>query len=184
MGNEVRDVRGRLRDTQEDGTGAEDVTLAVMTAAQVLSDVSGRALARVDDTLTFAQLRVLVVLANDGAQKLTSVASTLGVNPSTTMRTVDKLADAGTVERRRNPASRREVIVELTERGRELVGAVMAHRRAEVAGLLAGLTEEQRDGLVAALRAFTAAGAVPGDEAAAALGRTGGPREAAGVAAP
>ncbi len=151
-------------DRAEVQADVEEVTVAVMSAAQLLCGVSARALARVDEALTLPQLRALVVLANDGPEKLVALAATLDVNPSTAMRMVDRLANGGLVERRPNPASRREVIVALTGRGADLVDSVMEHRRAEVAGLVAGLSGEELTGLVAALRTFTAAGAGAGRE--------------------
>lgn len=45
----------------------------------------------------------------------------------------------------------------LTDDGQELVRRVLAHRRAEVAGLVDRLPADQRAGLVPALRAITAA---------------------------
>lgn len=186
MADEKRDVRDRgptgpvpvARDGER--ADVEEVTVAVMSAAQLLCAVSARALARVDETLTLPQLRALVVLDNDGPVKLSALAATLAVNPSTAMRMVDRLEHADLVGRRPNPASRREVIVGLTERGTGLVGTVMEHRRTEVGALVAGLSGEQAAGLVAALRTFTAAGgAGAGRDPYEAARRTGGLPEGA-----
>lgn len=48
------------------------------------------------------------------------------MNPSTAMRTVDKLESLGLVDRQINPANRREVILRLTAVGRGLVQQVLA----------------------------------------------------------
>ncbi|MGW1373754.1 MarR family transcriptional regulator [Streptomyces sp. NPDC002446] len=48
--------------------------------------------------------------------------------PSTAMRMVDRLVAAGSVTRQANPGNRREVVLGLTARGRELVERVPAHR--------------------------------------------------------
>jgi DNA-binding MarR family transcriptional regulator len=136
---------------------ADEVTVAVMAAAQTVLAISARALAQTDASLTLPQLRLLVVLKGRGPVKLVSLASTLAVNPSTAMRMVGRLEAGGLVDRRPNPANRREVIVSLTEQGGGLVEEVMEHRRAEVAALVVRLPAAQRAGLVPALRALTQA---------------------------
>ncbi|EST33362.1 hypothetical protein N566_19440 [Streptomycetaceae bacterium MP113-05] len=166
MPDEKRDGRDTApapgpRDREQ--AAAEEVTVAVMSAAQLLCAVSARALARADETLTLPQLRALVVLENDGPVKLSALAAALAVNPSTAMRMADRLEHSGLVVRRPNPASRREVIVGLTEHGARLVDTVMEHRRNEVGELVAGLSGEQLEGLVAALRTFTVAGGTEAD---------------------
>jgi DNA-binding MarR family transcriptional regulator len=107
--------------------------------------------------LTLPQLRALVVLDGCGPSKLAALATTLGVNPSTAMRMVDRLEAAGLVDRRPNPDNRREVVLRLTEAGQRLVDDVNAHRRAEFATLVTRLPADQRAALVPTLRALTAA---------------------------
>ncbi|MFG3281746.1 MarR family winged helix-turn-helix transcriptional regulator [Streptomyces sp. NPDC048111] len=136
---------------------AEEVAVAVMAASRLLVAVSARALSSIDDTMTLPQLRALVVLESCEPLKLAAMAATLGVNPSTAMRMVDRLEAAGLVDRRTNPASRREVVLNLTDAGRDLVGRVMAHRQTEVSALVARVPAEERAGLVPALRALTRA---------------------------
>ncbi|MGP9019892.1 MarR family winged helix-turn-helix transcriptional regulator [Streptomyces sp. BR1] len=146
-------------DGLDDGLGreAEDVTVAVMAASRLLVAVSARALASFDDSMTLPQLRALVVLDSCEPLKLAAMAGTLGVNPSTAMRMVDRLETGGLVDRRTNPANRREVVLRLTEAGHALVDRVMAHRRAEISELVAKLPPESRAALVPALRALTQA---------------------------
>ncbi|MFD7534625.1 MarR family winged helix-turn-helix transcriptional regulator [Streptomyces sp. NPDC059819] len=136
---------------------AEEVAVAVMAASRLLVAISARALSSIDDSMTLPQLRALVVLESCEPLKLVAMAATLGVNPSTAMRMVDRLEVAGLVDRRVNPASRREVVLNLTDAGRDLVARVMAHRQAEVSALVARLPAEERAGLVPALRALTRA---------------------------
>ncbi|MFE7314760.1 MarR family winged helix-turn-helix transcriptional regulator [Streptomyces sp. NPDC057555] len=156
---------------------AEEVTVAVMAASRLVIAVSARALAAIDDTVTLPQLRALVVLESCEPLKLAALATTLGVNPSTAMRMVDKLEAAGLVDRRTNPASRREVVLRLSAAGRAMVEQVLAHRRAEIRTLVGRLPAEQRAALVPALQALVrAAGELavdPFDE----VRRIGGPVE-------
>jgi DNA-binding MarR family transcriptional regulator len=136
---------------------AEEVTLAVMAASRLLVAVSARALASTDDTLTLPQLRALVVLNTCGPVKLAAMAATLGVNPSTALRMVERLESAGHMDRRTNPENRREVVLRLTPAGRDLVERVLAHRRTEIRALVQRLPAEARAALVPALRALTEA---------------------------
>ena len=134
----------------------EEVTASVLAASRLLVALSARALADADESLTLPQLRALVVLADQGPVKLVALAATLGVNPSTAMRMVDRLEAAGQVHRYPNPDNRREVTLTLTPLGQDLVRRVMAHRHSEIAKLVACVPAEQRTALVQALRTLTA----------------------------
>jgi DNA-binding MarR family transcriptional regulator len=136
---------------------AEEVTLAVMAASRLVVAISARALASTDDSLTLPQLRALVVLDACGPVKLAALAATLGVNPSTALRMVERLESAGLIDRKTNPDNRREVILRLTPAGRDLVKRVLVNRRAEVRALVQQLPVEARAALVPALRALTEA---------------------------
>ncbi|RKN43883.1 MarR family winged helix-turn-helix transcriptional regulator [Streptomyces hoynatensis] len=132
----------------------DEVTSAVMAASRLVIAVSARALVEVDDSLTLPQLRTLVALEGLGPVKLATLAQVLGVNPSTALRMVGRLETAGMVDRRANPASRREVVLSLTPHGAEVVRQVLAHRKRGVEELVAELSPEVREGLVAGLRAL------------------------------
>ena len=137
------------------------VTSAVLTASRLLVAISARSLAAVEERVTLPQFRMLVVLASHGDTKLVVLAERLVVNPSTAMRMVDRLSAAGLIDRRVNPADRREIVLSLTGQGRQIVDDVTARRRAEIAAIVAHVPPEQRSGLVAALDAFNDAGGEP-----------------------
>jgi DNA-binding MarR family transcriptional regulator len=128
-----------------------------MAASRLFVAISARALASAAETLTLPQLRALVVLDSCGPVRLTALAATLGVNPSTALRMAERLAAAGLVDRRANPANRREVLLSLTGAGRDLVSTVLARRTAEIRALVERLPAGERAALVPALRALTAA---------------------------
>lgn len=153
---------------------ADDVdalTDAVLTASRLLVAVSARSIAAVEDTITLAQVRLLVVLDSRGPMKLIGLAELLAVNPSAATRMVDRLVAVDMVDRRPNPATRREVVIGLTPVGRQVVLGITERRRAEIAGIVARMPEATRYGLVEALIAFAEAGdeppvdAPPGDAA-------------------
>jgi DNA-binding MarR family transcriptional regulator len=137
------------------------VTDALLTASRLLVAVSARSIALVDETLTIAQFRTLVILSNRGRVNLATLAGWLGVGPSPTGRMVDRLVSAGLIARRPHPHSRRELVAELTVRGTEVVQQVTAHRRRGIARIVDKMPARERRGLVRALTAFTTAGDEP-----------------------
>jgi DNA-binding MarR family transcriptional regulator len=133
----------------------------VLTASRLLVAVSARSLAEVEERVTLAQFRMLVVLADDGPTKLVALADALHVAPSTAMRMVDRLIAAGLADRQPNPESRRETLLRVTEEGRRTVETVMARRRSEIAAIVRRLRPAQRLALVEGLNAFSEAGGEP-----------------------
>jgi DNA-binding MarR family transcriptional regulator len=145
----------------EAGESLDVITDALLTASRLLVGISVRSIAQVDETITIAQFRTLVILSNRGPVNLATLANLLGVQPSATGRMVDRLVAAGLIDRLPHPTSRRELIAALTKRGREVVLRVTAYRRAEIAAIVEKMPAAERRGLVRALTAFTAAGGEP-----------------------
>ncbi|MBC9728866.1 MarR family winged helix-turn-helix transcriptional regulator [Streptomyces sp. TRM68367] len=149
----------------ETPAGDEDdvdaVTRAVLTASRLLVAVSARSLAAVEERVTLAQFRMLVVLFTRGATKLVDLADLLQVAPSTAMRMIDRLIAAGLADRQTNPDNRRETLLRLTAEGRRTVEDVTARRRAEISTIVERLAPRQRTALIEALSAFNEAGGEP-----------------------
>jgi DNA-binding MarR family transcriptional regulator len=143
------------------GESVDVITDAMLTASRLLVAISARSIALVDETMTIPQFRTLVILSNRGPVNLVTLAGLLDVQPSTTGRMVDRLVSAGLIDRRPHPNSRRELVAELTARGREVVRRVTAHRRYEIARIVEKMPPPDRRGLVRALTGFTTAGGEP-----------------------
>lgn len=144
--------------------GTNDVdalTDAVLTASRLLVAISARSLAAVEETITLPQFRMLVILESRGSMRISALAELLDVNPSTATRMIDRLVATGMVARQSNPATRREVVVELTGEGSRVVRGVSRRRRAAIGRIVAKMPEAERRGLVEALTAFTDAGGEP-----------------------
>ena len=153
---------GRPTSGRRSGGAEEDeFVTALLTASRALVGVSARSLADVEETVTIAQFRVLVVLAAHGQTTLVQLASRLGVNASTAQRQVDRLVREGLVSRRENPSDRREVVIVITPAGAALVDAVTARRREAIARIVRDLPGADRPALIAALEAFAAAADEP-----------------------
>lgn len=143
----------------ETGIDADDVADAVLTASRLLVSLSARSIAEVDDSITIAQFRVLVLLRTRGAMNQATLAAHLEVQPSTATRMVDRLVGAGLVER--VPRTRREVTIDLTDRGRRTVDQVTRRRRRQISTVVSRMSPTAQAGLLDALNAFSAAGDEP-----------------------
>lgn len=146
-------VRGMAR--------VDAVTDAVVTASRLLVAVSARSIASADESITLPQFRLLVLLSSRGPMNLSTFTEHLGVLPSTGTRMIDRLVSAGLVARWVNPASRREVMVGLTEDGAAIVAKATQRRRREIARIVARMPEGSRQELVTVLEQFNEAGGEP-----------------------
>jgi DNA-binding MarR family transcriptional regulator len=140
-----------------DPTARADDVQATLLAMRVLVAVSARSVAQVEDVVTLAQFRVLVMVASNGPLNLGAVARGLGVYPSTATRACDRLVAAGLLDRRDDPDDRRNLLLDLTAEGRELVARVHGHRAVAVEEILARMPPLQRVALVPVLRSFAEA---------------------------
>lgn len=146
---------------QVDSNVADDLVTALLTASRVLVGVSARSLATVEEAVTVAQFRTLVVLSSKGASTLAYLAGELGVNPSTAQRQVDRLIAQGLVNREENPADRREVVLTLTAHGRGVVDTVTRRRRSAISQIVDAMHPDDHTGLILALQAFAVAAGEP-----------------------
>ena len=143
-----------------------------MLAARALVGISARSLVDVDDVVTPPQLRVLVMIASRGPQNLGAVARGLGVHPSNATRACDRLVVAGLLDRRDDPADRRNLLLQLTEEGRTLVDQIMDRRRHAIAEVLDRMPALQRTALIPVLVTFAEAAGELDDEHLWSLGWT------------
>ena len=74
--------------------------------------------------ITALQWRLLMQLRRGGAARQCELADLIDVEPITLSRMVDRLVDAGLIERRRDPADRRAWKLDLTDRVETLVADV------------------------------------------------------------
>lgn len=115
---------------------------ALLAVTPVLVGVATRAVEGLEDGVSLAQFRLLLVLADHGPAPSSVVARRLGTAPSTVTRAADQLEPAGHLTRRREEANRTVVTLELTATGRELVARVLDRRHAELAALVSRLPRD------------------------------------------
>ena len=102
---------------------------AVMRASRVIAGIVAESIAQAGDAVTVPQLRVLVLLATGADINASAVAAALDVHPSNATRILDRLVQAGLLDRREAAVDRRNVELSLTDDGLRLVDSVMEHRR-------------------------------------------------------
>ena len=71
--------------------------------------------------MSIAMWRVLAALSNDGEQRLIDLAGMTSIDVSTLSRLVTRLVHGGFASRKRSKTSNREVLIELTAKGRSVV---------------------------------------------------------------
>ena len=93
-------------------------------------------------SLTRAQLRVLMLLHQDGPAAVGQVANHIGVTLPSVTATVDRLVSQGLVSRQDDPNDRRRVINHLTPAGTTLIERLQEGRRARLVVALERLNDE------------------------------------------
>jgi DNA-binding MarR family transcriptional regulator len=114
---------------------------------------------------SFSVLATLQRLCPCGPVSQRLLADELGLTPGTVSVRIDRLVDDGLVLRRPDPASKRNVLIELTDRGRGLVERIAPVHLANEDRLLSALSSEERELLGDLLRKllveFEGSGASP-----------------------
>lgn len=119
--------------------------------------------------LTLPSFEALVTLARVGGESGISqrrLADELGLTSGTVSVRIDQLAEQGLVERTADPHSKRNSLVALTDRGRELFERAAPAHLATERRLLAALSDEDRHSLVDLLRKLLVEfeGSAPADD--------------------
>lgn len=101
--------------------------------------------------VTGPQMRVMLFLHRRPGENQAAIANFFEVEPITAGRMIDRIAAAGLVERRADPADRRAWHVHLTEPGRAMVAQLQNDFRGKLDDALEGLDGGERDVLVGLL---------------------------------
>jgi DNA-binding MarR family transcriptional regulator len=140
--------------------GAGDLTelaAAIEAAAWPLNAIWARAPEIVQSRVSAPQARALRAIDQHGPLNLNRLADELGVMPSSASRLCDRLVAAGLINRAFSETSRREITLTLRPAGSQLLAALQAARRAEIAAVLGGMSPAGVHALLYGLREFAAA---------------------------
>lgn len=100
---------------------------------------------------TGPQWRTLKILERHEGLNQGQIAELLEVEPITCCRMIDRLEEAGLVERRRDPADRRAWRIYLTDKAGPVLAELHDIAGAMIETALHGLDQAQRDALIASL---------------------------------
>ncbi|MER3418516.1 MAG: hypothetical protein C4343_05345 [Chloroflexota bacterium] len=96
-----------------------------------------------DIAVTMPQAKVLYVVGAAGRLHMSELAARLGVSLSTVSGLVDRLVDQGLLDRRDDPADRRQVLVSLTSTGTAFIDRFRELNARQLRELLDVLNEEE-----------------------------------------
>lgn len=96
-----------------------------------------------DIAVTMPQAKVLYVVGTAGRLRMSELAARLGVSLSTVSGLVDRLVDQGLLDRRDDPADRRQVLVSLTAAGVAFIDRFRELNAQQLEELLALLSEAE-----------------------------------------
>ncbi len=104
--------------------------------------------------ITMAQMKALYLVASRGELHITALADLMGVTLSTGSGLVDRLVDAGLLDRQHAAHDRRQVLVSLTAEGVALVERVRELSTPRVASLLHAIDDADLVALARVLASF------------------------------
>lgn len=123
----------------------------------LIGDVSRLMRKRFDDRARLigasrAQWKTLIMLSRNEGINQSGLADLLEIEPITLTRMIDRLEEAGYVERRRDPADRRAWRVHLTDAAKPMLTKLSGYADELFDTALTGLDTEARTALVASLK--------------------------------
>jgi DNA-binding MarR family transcriptional regulator len=106
--------------------------------------------------ITFAQMRVLWTLANNGRFATPGeIAARLGITSSTATGLVERLSEGGYIQRAHSTRDRRQVLLKLLPKGRRLMAGFRRLRQSRLKKLMRRLGPEDVARLSVALETLT-----------------------------
>jgi MarR family transcriptional regulator for hemolysin len=102
--------------------------------------------------LTRAQCRTLGYLARNEGINQAGLADLLEIRPMTLVRQIDRMQEAGWIERRPDPTDRRARRLFLTDKARPILGRIWDVATETQDQILAGLSPDESDQLIDLLR--------------------------------
>jgi DNA-binding MarR family transcriptional regulator len=119
--------------------------------------LDGRYLSEVTrGSLTLPQFHLLRLVSQDGHSHVGTIAECLGVSPPSISMNIDKLERLELASRHTDEADRRATLLEVSDRGREVVGDYDALVKDRVSAILADFEPEEIDQLNALLERIIA----------------------------
>lgn len=93
--------------------------------------------------LSIAQLKSLLFIASKGKTNFKKIAEALGVTPPNITGIIDRLVEQGLVSRTENPEDRRIMLLQVTDKGQQLLANLRERRVNYMRQVLARMSEEE-----------------------------------------
>lgn len=146
---------------------------AILGGCRWLVAASARSIASVaEDGIDLAQFRALVIVASRTSVSLGQLATSAGLNLSTASRMCDRLVGMTLLDRADDPTDRRQLVLTLTAKGRQVIARVARRRKAALEPALRTLSPTRRRHLIRALHYLAAAAEQPDERDLWAVGWT------------
>jgi DNA-binding MarR family transcriptional regulator len=108
-----------------------------------LSKTSQETLLKIYKNLTIAEASAIYAIGPDEPKTMKQIAETLGVAVSTPTRTIDRLLEKGFINRTVGEKDRRQLLIELTPKGKELLEDIDKENLEITRKMLKGLSDEE-----------------------------------------
>jgi DNA-binding MarR family transcriptional regulator len=127
-------------------------TRSVSETASELRIVLGQLVRRLraENSFSISQGTVLARLEREGPQTTSTLASSERVRPQSMANTIAELQSTGLVARRPHPLDRRQILIELTDRGAATLVHDRQRREGWLACAIADFTSEEQETLIRA----------------------------------
>lgn len=136
---------------------AELIEAVLQRQAEIVAAMHAGATNWLEVDLTMAQMKTLVVLADEGPAAIGVVGDALGVGLPTASHLVERLVRAGLARRVEDPEDRRRALASITPNGEELLRGLREGGRERLRLYLRGLARDDLQALVQGLSALARA---------------------------
>ena len=124
----------------------DDVRIVTALFGEINSKLrksSQETLLKIYKNLTIAEANAIYAIGSDEPKTMKQIAETLGVAVSTPTRTIDRLLEKGFVNRTVGEKDRRQLLIELTPKGKEFVEDIDKANLEITRKMLKGLRDEE-----------------------------------------
>ncbi len=129
----------------------------VTTLRRLLSHLTGDSGVWMELVVTMSQMKVLMLVRENGAMRVGVLAQHLNVSTPTITGIIDRLVREGLVERQDDPSDRRVVLNRLTPQGQALMERLAHRSDDELNRQVASLSEAEQSAVAQALKRLDAA---------------------------
>jgi len=135
--------------TMSDSSGTH-LWLVLMKAHRAFARHAHRSIGRHD--IGFTDFTILEALLHKGPQLVNEIGRRINLTSGATTTAVDRLEEAGLVERESDDSDRRARVVTLTRDGRALIAKIYEQHKAQMDEAAVGLTHAERETLIRLLK--------------------------------